>query len=196
MAIAKIVLSPNPTAANDKKIGWNNIFILLIVCNLSILYMQMLFYLWHLTLNHQQAKCWISNNILHTVGEFLCCLLIFFYFGQKKNSMLHNGNQDFMKSKSMLTPHQWSGSSVVQVMAWCHTDSKASPKTMTTRALIQYKDVVYRKSHCGDKTVIRSSYLHNGNSYIDKMTSLYWLSPQVHKCKEVSSGHNGLTHQK
>ena len=66
----------------------------------------------------------------------------FLYFGQKKNSMLHNGNQDIMKSKSMLTPHQWSGSSVVQVMAWCHTGSKASPKTMTTRALIQYKDII------------------------------------------------------
>ena len=33
----------------------------------------------------------------------------------------------------------------------------------TARGLIQYKDVIlqYRKSHCGDKTVVRSSYLHN-----------------------------------
>ena len=35
----------------------------------------------------------------------------------------------------------------------------------------------YRKSHCGDKTVVRSSYLRNGNSYTGKMTSLYWISP-------------------
>ena len=34
----------------------------------------------------------------------------------------------------------------------------------------------YRKSHCGDKTVVRSSYLHNGISYTGKMTSLYWIS--------------------
>ena len=33
----------------------------------------------------------------------------------------------------------------------------------------------YRKSHCGDKTVVRSSYLHNGISYTGKMTSLYWI---------------------
>ena len=33
----------------------------------------------------------------------------------------------------------------------------------------------YRKSHCGDKTVIRSSYLHNGISYTGKMSSLYWI---------------------
>ena len=31
----------------------------------------------------------------------------------------------------------------------------------------------YRKSHCGDKTVVRSSYLHNGISYTGKMSSLY-----------------------
>ena len=38
----------------------------------------------------------------------------------------------------------------------------------------------YRKSHCGDKAVVRSSYLHNGVSYTGKMTSLYWTSPQPH----------------
>ena len=36
----------------------------------------------------------------------------------------------------------------------------------------------YRKSHCRDKTVVRSSYLHNGNSYTGKMTSLYWIRAQ------------------
>ena len=50
---------------------------------------------------------------------------------------------------------------------------------MRTRALIQYKDVMmisyqYRKSHCGDKTILRPS-LHNGISYTGKMTSLYWI---------------------
>ena len=34
----------------------------------------------------------------------------------------------------------------------------------------------YRKSHCRDKTVVRSSYLHNGISHTGKM-SLYWISP-------------------
>ena len=38
----------------------------------------------------------------------------------------------------------------------------------------------YRKSHCGDKTVVRSSYLHNGISYTGKMSSLYWIGAQVH----------------
>ena len=33
----------------------------------------------------------------------------------------------------------------------------------------------YMKSHCGDKTVVRSSYLHNGISYTGKMIFLYFL---------------------
>ena len=45
----------------------------------------------------------------------------------------------------------------------------------------------YRKSHCGDKTVVRLSYLHKGISYTGK-TSLYWtwapfiLHSQYHCC--------------
>ena len=37
----------------------------------------------------------------------------------------------------------------------------------------------HRKSHCGDKTILRPSYLHNGISYSGKMTSLYWIRAQV-----------------
>ena len=33
----------------------------------------------------------------------------------------------------------------------------------------------YRKSHCGDKTILRPSYLHNRFFYTGKMTSLYWI---------------------
>ena len=33
----------------------------------------------------------------------------------------------------------------------------------------------YRKSHCGDKTILQPYYLHNGISYTGKMASLYWI---------------------
>ena len=33
----------------------------------------------------------------------------------------------------------------------------------------------YRKSHCGDKTILWPSYLHNGISYTGKITFLYWI---------------------
>ena len=44
---------------------------------------------------------------------------------------------------------------------------------------IKMSSYQYRKSHCGDKTVVRSSYLHSGISYTGKMTFLYWFSPQI-----------------
>ena len=34
----------------------------------------------------------------------------------------------------------------------------------------------YRKSHCGDKMVIRLSYLHSGILYTGNMASLYWIN--------------------
>ena len=49
--------------------------------------------------------------------------------------------------------------------------------------LIEYKDailaVLYKKTHCGDKTILRPSYLHNGISFIGKTTSLYWIRALV-----------------
>ena len=37
----------------------------------------------------------------------------------------------------------------------------------------------YKKSHCGDKTILQPSYLHNGISYTGKTTSLYWIGALV-----------------
>ena len=47
--------------------------------------------------------------------------------------------------------------------------------------LIQYKmsSCQYWKSHCGDKTVERSFYLHNGIPYTAKMASLHWTSHMI-----------------
>ena len=54
----------------------------------------------------------------------------------------------------------------------------------------------YRKSHCGDKTVVSSSYLHNGISYTGKMSSLYWIGAQQVliklKSNEIQCLFNGL----
>ena len=37
----------------------------------------------------------------------------------------------------------------------------------------------YRKFHCGDKTILRPSYLHNGICYTGKTTPLYWIGALV-----------------
>ena len=44
---------------------------------------------------------------------------------------------------------------------------------------IQMPSYQHRKSHSGDKTILRTSYLHNGFPYTGKMTSLYCIGAQV-----------------
>ena len=44
---------------------------------------------------------------------------------------------------------------------------------------IKMSSYQYRKSHCGDKTILRSSYFHNGISYTGKTASLYWIGAQL-----------------
>ena len=41
---------------------------------------------------------------------------------------------------------------------------------------IKMSSYQYRESRCGDKTVVRSSNLHNGIFYIGNMATLYWIS--------------------
>ena len=48
----------------------------------------------------------------------------------------------------------------------------------------------YRKSHWGDKTILRPSYLHNGISYTCKMTSLYWIGALVAIVPADGHAHN------
>ena len=43
---------------------------------------------------------------------------------------------------------------------------------------IKMSSYQYRKYHCGDKSAIKSSYLHNGISYTGEMASLYWTNPR------------------
>ena len=44
---------------------------------------------------------------------------------------------------------------------------------------IKMSSYQYRKSHCGDKTILRPSYLHNGVSYTGKTPSLYLIGAPV-----------------
>ena len=50
--------------------------------------------------------------------------------------------------------------------------SEIGPGPWFNIKMISYQ---YRKTHCGDKTILRPSYLHNGISYTGKTTSLYWI---------------------
>ena len=53
----------------------------------------------------------------------------------------------------------------------------------------------YRKSHCGDKTILRLSYLHNGISYTGKMSSLYWTRALISNFQKYPMPHFHLHSQ-
>ena len=57
--------------------------------------------------------------------------------------------------------------------------SRRSSEGPGLRFNIKMSSYQYRKSHRGDKKVVRSSYLHNGISYTGKMSSLYWIGAQM-----------------
>ena len=50
-----------------------------------------------------------------------------------------------------------------------------SPYVLWSWFNIKMTSYQYRKSHCGDKTILRPSYIHNGISNAGKMTSWYWI---------------------
>ena len=56
--------------------------------------------------------------------------------------------------------------------------SRQNDKTTGPWFNIKMSSYQYRKSHFGDKTILRPSYLQNGISYTGKMTSLYWIRAQ------------------
>ena len=59
---------------------------------------------------------------------------------------------------------------VMPVLMFCQSGPRFNIK------MLSYQ---YRKYHCGDKTVVRSSYLHNRISCTGKITSLYWIRAQT-----------------
>ena len=59
------------------------------------------------------------------------------------------------------------------------TSSSPDVITAATR-LIKMPSYQYKEYHCGDKTVVKSFYLHNESSYTGKITSLYWISHHMH----------------
>ena len=71
----------------------------------------------------------------------------------------------------------------LKVVPLCLIDSIHLDNSLLTTKIrgwinIKMSPYQYRKSHCGDKTVLRPSYLHNGISYTAKTTSLYWIRAQ------------------
>ena len=93
------------------------------------------------------------------------------WFETPRCSLWRHCNVLYLYAKELV--NQWfrqTRSTVWLLMSWL----LASPGA---RFNIKMPSDQYRKSHCGDKTVVRSSYLHSGISYTGKMVSLYWIPP-------------------
>ena len=71
--------------------------------------------------------------------------------------------------------HQ-SPNSASSTVAFINGLMKKRPGPWFNIKMISYQ---YRKSHCGDKMILRPSYLHNGISYTGKTTSWYWIRALV-----------------
>ena len=70
----------------------------------------------------------------------------------------------------------------IKLLVGCHNSHKMPPFWICERGWspggwinIKMPSYQSRKYHCGDKTILRPSYLHNGISYTGKTTSLYWI---------------------
>ena len=69
--------------------------------------------------------------------------------------------------------------------------SKRAPVSLVTSWFnMKMWSYQYRKSHCGDKTILRPPYLHNGISFTGKMISFYWI-----RAKMWGASSPAVTHQ-
>ena len=119
---------------------------------------------------------WPSHTPKHKVHQAGCFQIQNFYCINSTGVTEHDDefSWEFLHQMKKLQEKWWSGS-------WFN---------------MKMSSYQYRKSHCGDKTVVRSSYLHNGISYTGNMPSLYWINPLVYMAPVnlviIGSG-NGLS---
>ena len=70
--------------------------------------------------------------------------------------------------------YSWKNNFILGLKTWALFSIKMSP----------YQ---YMKSHCGGKTILRPSHLHNGISYTGKMASSYWIGALATKGVKAST---------
>ena len=116
--------------------------------------------------------------------------LVMFPYACSDNTASSLGQHDqhiVCRVDSRFAPNQWETALLCKDVSHWLGASLESALVCTTLGLtlvlkpgpwfnIKMPSYQYRKFHCGDKTVVRSSYLHNGISYIGKLATLYWIS--------------------
>ena len=80
--------------------------------------------------------------------------------------------------QSCTKPSIWSWFHDTVIMIWWNRSCKVW-KSSGPWFDIKMSSHQYRKSHYGDKTILRPSYLHHAISNAGKMSSLYWIRAQI-----------------
>ena len=103
-----------------------------------------------MVLGHQYNICWLCS---------------FLYVDSMVVDYLFNvcGQDDIMLCCSTWNARKCSSWFIRQKLSWSGSLFN-----------IKMSSYQYRKSHCEDKTVVRSPYLHNGITCSGKISSLYW----------------------
>ena len=138
----------------------------------------------------------IIYSISQEICTRFCCALLCCGYAIVHNEFIHIHQGCFAGTGAIvrLPQCQWSKPDGYGKISQCITTTKHSKAKTVCIFLgiycaygsapwfnIQMSSYQYRKSHCGDKTVVRSSYLHNGISYTGKIISFYWIDPLVAK---------------
>ena len=109
------------------------------------------------------------------------CYYIFYLFPKYRSNDQISSSKIHMRQGTNVM-FGWNNNSKVTIKTWFRLIYiKLQQNTTGPWFNIKMPSYRYRKSHCGDKTVVRSSYLHNGISYTVKMTFLYWIRAQSAK---------------
>ena len=154
--------------------------------------------LWHAIMNSLwhgiNDNLWhgITNNLWHGITDNLWHVITNRLWHGITNSWWHHCQHHPWHHLQFITPVLASLMASPRVYGWLHSWNQQKFHGIITiithdiisirsgsRFNIKMSSYQYRKSYCGDKTVVRSSYFHNGISYTGKMTSLYWIKALV-----------------
>ena len=145
-------------------------------------------------------KCYPECQIcFHTIAPLLLSYLALNTLRARQNSQYLAANLFcWMKIFLIWLKFHWNMFTMVQITTsqrwfrkWLNVEQATSHYLYQWwsghRFNIKMTSYQYRKSHCGDKTILRPSYLHSGISYTGKMSSLYWIRALVQWCNISAS---------
>ena len=84
--------------------------------------------------------------------------------------------------------YNWAGYNEIRpvhiyIYVYIYVSRKTSRGWLNTKV----QSYQYKESHCGNKTILRPSYLHNRISYTGKTTYLYWIKALVNSLQTTFS---------